>query len=105
MEVLTTAKWSHEVHHLEVISQVSLFSSRSTQTLLVAKTSKNRLFNCHAPPFVYCCFQLTHVRVGLKMEITGFSSGRYSTGDSIEYDNEKEVSSESIAVLSWKGHF
>ena len=105
MEVLTKAKWSHEVHHLEVISQVSLFSSRSTQTLLVAKTSKIDFLTVTPPPLFIIVSRLTYVRVGLKMEITGFSSGRYSTGDSIEYDNEKEVSSESIAVLSWKGHF
>ena len=32
-------------------------------------------------------------------------SGRYSAGGSIGYDIEKEVSGESIVLLSWKGYF
>ena len=36
---------------------------------------------------------------------TPLGSGRDSAGGSIECDSEKEVSGESIVVLSWKGHF
>ena len=32
-------------------------------------------------------------------------SARDSAGGSIECESEKEVSRESIVVLSWKGHF
>ena len=39
------------------------------------------------------------------MVATELSSGRDTTGGSIECVSEKEVSGESIVVLYWKGHF
>ena len=36
---------------------------------------------------------------------TGLSSVKYKVGVSIEFDSEKEVSGESIVVLSWKVHY
>ena len=39
------------------------------------------------------------------MVATVFMSGRDSLGGLIEYESEKEVSGESIVVVSWKGHF
>ena len=42
---------------------------------------------------------------GLRIVATSWRSGRDSVGVSIDYDIEKEVSGESIVVVSWKGHF
>ena len=42
---------------------------------------------------------------GLRMLATALRSGRDSAGGSIECDIEKEVSGESIVVISWKGNF
>ena len=39
------------------------------------------------------------------MVATALSSGRDITGGSIECESEKEVSGDSIVVLSWKVHF
>ena len=39
------------------------------------------------------------------MVATSLRSGRDSSGGSIGFESEKEVSCESIVVLSWKGHF
>ena len=39
------------------------------------------------------------------MEKTAFRGGRDSKGGLIECESEKEVSGESIGVLSWNGHF
>ena len=39
------------------------------------------------------------------MVSTALSSGIDKVGVSIEFDSEKEVSGESIVVLSWKGHY
>ena len=36
---------------------------------------------------------------------TALSSVKDKVGVSIEFDSEKEVSGESIVVLSWKGHY
>ena len=71
----------------------------------MGKTSKVDFFTDMRPPLFIVVSKVTHVRVGLRIGATAFSSGNYSTGASIEYDIEKEVSSESIAVLSREGHF
>ena len=39
------------------------------------------------------------------MEERALRSGRDRAGGSIECEREKEVSGDSIVVLSWKGHF
>ena len=49
--------------------------------------------------------KVTQVLGGLQMVVTVLRSGRDSAGGSIEYEREKGVSGESIAVVSWKGHF
>ena len=39
------------------------------------------------------------------MVTTALRYGKVSAGGLIECENDKEVSGESIVVLSWKGHF
>ena len=50
-------------------------------------------------------YKVTQVMGDIQMMSTEFKSGRDSSCGSIEYESNKEVSGESIVVLSWKGHF
>ena len=42
---------------------------------------------------------------GLQMVTTALRCGKVRAGGLIECENDKEVSGESIVVLSWKGYF
>ena len=61
---------------------------------------KSTFFADARPPLFIVVFKVTQVLGGLQMVATVSRSGRDSAGGSIECESEKEVSGESIVVLS-----
>ena len=96
LTMVTIARWQHGWVY---------FNLTASENRQWGKRRKIDFFTDAWPLLFIVVSKVTQVMGGLQIVATSSSSGRDSTGSSIEYDSKKEVSGESIVVISWKGHF
>ena len=93
---VTIARWQHRWVHCHFTASENCWWQKHRNI---------DIFTDARPTLFIVVSKVTQVPRALQMVATELRSGRDSSGGSIECDIQKEVSGESIVVLSWKGHF